>query len=173
VYAIFLMDLDGSNVVRLTAPGDARRPTWSADGTQIAFDRAGPEDGREIVVVSSTPPPAGTTTARTSIAAESLAGADAHWQGIPGCTITSTPGNDTLEGAGKNDVLCGLGGHDRVSGGGGRDHLRGLAGNDRLRGNPGDDRLVGGAGDDTLRGGGGFDICRQGTGSGAVVSCEA
>jgi dipeptidyl aminopeptidase/acylaminoacyl peptidase len=174
IYAIFLMDPDGTNVIRLTPPGDARRPTWSADGTQIAFDQAAPEEGREIVIVSSSPD-GGATGSRSTLAptTESLAGQDPHWRGLPGCTITGTTGDDTLEGAGNADVLCGLGGRDTVTGAGGPDRLRGYGGDDRLRGGPGRDRLVGALGNDTLRGGGGFDTCLQGEGTGPMTGCEA
>ena len=31
------------------------------------------------------------------------------------CTITGTPGNDTLDGTSGNDVICGLGGDDVIN----------------------------------------------------------
>lgn len=39
VYQIYVMDENGSNIKKLTALGDNFRPSWSPDGSQIAFDR--------------------------------------------------------------------------------------------------------------------------------------
>ncbi len=38
---IYVVDVDGSNLTRLTAQADDRRPAWSPDGTRIAYIRAG------------------------------------------------------------------------------------------------------------------------------------
>jgi Tol biopolymer transport system component len=39
VYQLYIMNADGSNVRKLTQSGDNFHPSWSADGTRIAFDR--------------------------------------------------------------------------------------------------------------------------------------
>jgi Ca2+-binding RTX toxin-like protein len=68
---------------------------------------------------------------------------------LAGCTITGTPGPDTLVGTRGNDVICGLGGNDR---------LDGTLGRDVLWGGPGNDQLDGGANEDTVHGGPGNDL---------------
>ncbi len=75
------------------------------------------------------------------------------------CTITGTPGKDTLVGTAKADVICGLGGNDTLKGWKGNDILRGGPGNDALVGGGGNDRLEGGPGKDTGNGGPGKDVC--------------
>jgi hypothetical protein len=60
------------------------------------------------------------------------------------CTITGTPGNDTLPGTQGADIVCGLGGNDTING---------KRGDDELRGGEGKDVLIGARGDDTLDGG--------------------
>jgi Ca2+-binding RTX toxin-like protein len=80
------------------------------------------------------------------------------------CTITGTPGRDTLVGTAGNDVICGLAGNDTVRGLGGRDLVDGGAGNDVLEGQGGDDVLLGLAGRDALRGGNGKDRLNPGNG---------
>jgi uncharacterized delta-60 repeat protein len=78
------------------------------------------------------------------------------------CTITGTPGHDTLPGTPGDDVICGLGGDDTLVGGPGDDTLVGGPGADRLLGGPGDDRIDGVdgvAGNDRLLGGQGRDDC--------------
>lgn len=84
--------------------------------------------------------------------------------GLPACTITGTPGNDTLRGTDGNDVICGLGGDDRLIGGLGDDTLLGGPGDDRLNGGDGNDALFGGSGNDTLNGGKGNDALNAGSG---------
>ena len=69
----------------------------------------------------------------------------------PACTVTGTPGNDSLSGTPGHDVICGLAGNDVI---------RGLQGDDLLIGGPGDDQLFGGSGRDELRGDDGFDLLR-------------
>jgi Tol biopolymer transport system component len=39
IYQIYVMDADGSNIKKLTRSGDNFRPSCSADGTKIAFER--------------------------------------------------------------------------------------------------------------------------------------
>jgi hypothetical protein len=74
------------------------------------------------------------------------------------CTITGTPGDDSLRGTPQADVICGLGGNDVIDAGDGDDTVFGDAGDDRIAGGNGDDTLYGGDGNDTLDGGPGFDV---------------
>ena len=55
VYDIFMMDTDGANVKNLTnTPAESETyPTWSPDGTQIAY-LSGTEDAADVFVMSST-----------------------------------------------------------------------------------------------------------------------
>ncbi|MBK5227228.1 MAG: hypothetical protein JJE05_01830 [Actinobacteria bacterium] len=81
------------------------------------------------------------------------------------CTITGTPGDDTLFGTPGDDVICGLGGNDTIYGRGGNDELHGQDGNDTLYGNGGNDLFFGGDGDDDFFGGGGSDEMYGGLGN--------
>ena len=91
----------------------------------------------------------------------------------PRCTITGTPGHDSLGGTNRGDVICGLGGDDFVFAGGGGDvvlagpgddSVSGEDGNDVLRGERGHDSLNGDEGSDVLRGGPGRDFVDGGDG---------
>jgi Ca2+-binding RTX toxin-like protein len=84
------------------------------------------------------------------------------------CTISGTPGDDTLTGTDHNDVICGLGGDDVLAGGRGRDRIEGGGGNDRLSGADAWDLLFGGRGDDRIAGGDGPDLLVGGRGDDAV-----
>lgn len=81
------------------------------------------------------------------------------------CTITGTPGRDTLRGTRHRDVICGGGGNDRLLGLGGGDLLLGGAGKDVLLGRGGRDELSGGSGNDRLDGGGDLDLLDGGGGA--------
>jgi Ca2+-binding RTX toxin-like protein len=87
-------------------------------------------------------------------------------RGVAGrtCTISGTPGRDTLRGTSRRDVICGLGGNDRLLGLGGDDLLLGGSGNDVLLGGNGRDELSGGAGRDRLEGGSDLDLLDGGGG---------
>jgi Ca2+-binding RTX toxin-like protein len=81
------------------------------------------------------------------------------------CTITGTPGRDTLRGTRHRDVVCGGGGNDRLLGLGGGDLLLGGAGKDMLLGGDGRDELSGAAGNDRLDGGNDLDLLDGGGGA--------
>ncbi len=86
------------------------------------------------------------------------------------CTITGTPGNDTLNGTAGNDVICGLGGNDRMDGRAGNDVIRGGAGADTGDGGDGNDTILGEAGNDTvLDGQAGKDVVLGGAGHDKMV----
>jgi Ca2+-binding RTX toxin-like protein len=87
-----------------------------------------------------------------------------------GCTVSGTPGTDTLVGTGGSDRICARGGNDTITAGGGndvvfagkgadtvngqggRDSILLEAGNDVGFGGPGNDRITGGSGGDRLNG---------------------
>jgi len=108
-----------------------------------------------------------------------------------GCTISGTPGVDSLTGFSGADRICAFGGSDSISGGGGRDVILAAGGNDVANGGGGNDRIVAGPGADIVRGqdgrdfldvrdgvhgndralgGAGNDTCRRDSGD-AVSSC--
>jgi Ca2+-binding RTX toxin-like protein len=68
--------------------------------------------------------------------------------GVVGCTITGTPGNDSLYGTNGDESICGLGGNDTLIARGGNDFLDGGDDNDVLLPGKGDDTMNGGAGID-------------------------
>ena len=88
-----------------------------------------------------------------------------------GCTITGTPGKDTLIGTRQADIMCGLYGNDTLRASRRADTIYAGQGNDRLRGGRGRDTFFGGRGDDrlnsrdgifgndTVNGRLGFDVC--------------
>jgi hypothetical protein len=78
------------------------------------------------------------------------------------CTISGTPGDDTLTGTSGTDVMCGGDGADVLNGMGGDDILLGGPGIDVLSGGVGDDQLYGGPGDDRVTGGAGTDVLMPG-----------
>gem|GEM_PF-2274993 len=71
--------------------------------------------------------------------------------------ISSTSGNDRVDGYSTDDVLTGMDGNDWLRGLFGNDYLKGGLGDDWLQGGNGDDRLLGGDGADILDGGDGTD----------------
>ncbi|MGI9659820.1 MAG: DPP IV N-terminal domain-containing protein [Gaiellaceae bacterium] len=86
-----------------------------------------------------------------------------------GCTITGTPGDDTLVGTPGRDVICGLGGDDVIRGRGGNDVIKAGAGDDLVIGGRGRDRILGQGGEDTLRGNAGRDLIKGGAGDDELV----
>ncbi|MBS1728737.1 MAG: TolB family protein [Armatimonadetes bacterium] len=49
---IYVMNTDGSNIVRLTTTGDNTRPRWSPDGTKILFT-SGRDGSRDLYVMNA------------------------------------------------------------------------------------------------------------------------
>lgn len=173
---VFGMDACDSHVVQLTTDtqGDVS-PTWSPDGSHIAFvsvanrrqrhprhergrDRpASDRDDQDLAV-------SGVSPDRTSIAFS------CYDNSVPtsrACVMnpdgtgqrTMTP-LEQIEGTAA-DVIFGLGGNDCISGGGGDDVI--FAG-------PGDDVVDGGVGNDTLLGGPGADDLSGGVGRDAILA---
>src|SRR5437588_1634440 len=66
------------------------------------------------------------------------------------CTITGTPGDDTLRGTAHRDIICGLGGNDTIYAGAGNDVVSGGPGNDVIYPGPGKDRVYAGADNDLI-----------------------
>jgi Ca2+-binding RTX toxin-like protein len=108
-----------------------------------------------------------------------------------GCTVSGTPGVDSLTGTGGADRICAFGGSDEIAGGGGKDVILAASGNDTANGGAGNDTIVAGRGADVVRGndgrdflnvrdgvhgndralgGPGSDTCRRDSGD-AVASC--
>lgn len=79
--------------------------------------------------------------------------------------ISTTPGNDTLNGTAGDDSMAGLPGNDILRGFAGDDRIYGGDGQDTLQGNDGNDLLNGGNGEDVLEGGAGRDILHGRDGS--------
>jgi len=75
-----------------------------------------------------------------------------------GCTISGTPGVDSLTGFSGADRICAFGGSDSISGGGGRDVILAGGGNDVAEGGAGNDRIIAGPGADVVRGQDGRDF---------------
>jgi uncharacterized repeat protein (TIGR01451 family) len=89
------------------------------------------------------------------------------------CTISGTPGDDSLSGTEGIDVICAKAGDDTVSALGGNDVVMGGPGSDSLGGGEGDDLLKGGRNDDALDGGPGTDTCEGGGGENTFLACES
>jgi TolB protein len=156
---------------------DFVQPSWSPDGTKIAFACTfACEEGIGVYVSNAD----GTNMKR--LPALTAADPRPDWGTSPssatGCenpTITGTEnaevidgtsgvdiidakgGDDTINGLGGNDIICGGGGNDTISGGSGNDTIYGGHGNDNIIGGTGNDELNGGAGSDSLAGNGGND----------------
>jgi hypothetical protein len=140
-------------------------PSWSADGSMIAFARspvavnprvnvsylreadlfAARADGGDAVALTRTP----------TISEEAPQFRPGPAQGGAG---RSQP--CLLGGTARRDVIRGTAADDLVDAGGGQDVLDGRAGDDVLVGGAGDDVLSGGPGRDVLRGGPGNDRLR-------------
>ena len=159
---IYVMQADGSDIVRTTSDGiEKYEPTFSPDGVQILYQTNYYDP--EIWVVDAPPAPGDGVSERaaTSDPHQVAVGGSPSWQhpADGACTITGTSGDDVLTGTSGDDVICGNGGHDKITGGGGRDRLIGGAGRDDISGGAGRDVLRGGAGKDGLDGGKGRDSC--------------
>src|SRR3954454_20286991 len=169
---IWVMNADGSGKTDLTPDPNSNtydeQPSWSPDGTLIAFqsDRlnGGGQTNRDIVVM----PASGVAGGVTRVFAGDDPGADFQpsWGDVPPLPrLIGGPGNDLLNGTPKNDVMKGLGGNDIINGLQGNDSIDGGTGNDRLSGSEGNDKISGGAGKDTLTGSTGNDKLDGGAGN--------
>jgi Tol biopolymer transport system component len=153
--SIVRIDRDGADETTLTPPTDGvrnREPSYSPDGTRIAFlsDRGSDgdfglytigADGSDLVTVAAAP----LVDHESPAWAARPRGCDGR-----GATVSGTPGDDVLVGTAGPDVIAGLGGDDTIRGLGGDDVICGGAGNDRVYGGAGTDRLLGGSGADHL-----------------------
>jgi Tol biopolymer transport system component len=169
VGSIWVMNADGSGKADLTGSPDSSEtePSWSPDGTSIAF--VGDVDRQSGVF---TVPSGGGGLSRLTTGGDT----DPNW-GVPPPPACGTPkadicngtaNDDTIFGAAGNDIINGLQGHDVLDGGDGNDRLSGSQGNDTLKGGKGNDALVGGAGNDKLTGGGGKNKYSAGPGADTV-----
>ncbi|MGH3041743.1 MAG: hypothetical protein ACRDNG_08410 [Gaiellaceae bacterium] len=122
-------------------PTSDRGPSFSPDGTKIAFARSS-----EIYTMRAD------GSGVTRLTNNSASDRDPDWAPAPGtggCTIVGNNAANELNGTAGDDVICGLGGNDI---------LPGLAGDDEVRGGSGDDRVFGGEGRDLVFGGDGDDV---------------
>jgi Ca2+-binding RTX toxin-like protein len=137
-YSLYTMSPDGSNLrKRAEDLHPYSPPTWSPDGSKIAF-AAGRECLRWGIYVFDL-----TTGAEQRVTNR--------------CSYSGTGHADVLTGTSFRDLLFGLAGADRVVGLGGDDYIDGGRGNDRIFGGGGRDTLYGGPGADRVSCGTGRD----------------
>jgi Tol biopolymer transport system component len=153
---IWVMNADGSgkrNLIDDTGSVD-RQPTWSPDGSLIAFvsDRVDDPSGPDADIF--TIPVAGGSIRQLT---NGLYTEDPDWgpavslkPGRCANAVTGTARSERLSGSTAGDLIRGLAGKDVLLGLPGPDCLDGGPGNDTLNGGTGADRLVGGAGNDLL-----------------------
>ena len=157
------MNVDGSNPTNVTPNTPATgefTPSWSPDGTKIAYSFFPGGGLNQIGIVNSDGSSAHAITNNAAVASE---GPD--WESVYRCakgraTIVGSDASETLKGTKKSDIIVGNGGNDTI---------RGLKGKDRLCGNLGNDRLFGGAGKDGLFGQQGRDKLVGGKGKDKLV----
>jgi dipeptidyl aminopeptidase/acylaminoacyl peptidase len=145
-------------------------PTWSPDGTRIAFiDWADETGGPDVFTMRRD----GGGLLNVTRSAFYEVGVD--WRSLNGsggflpssqasCGISGTPRADRLTGRVHDDYFEALAGADRLFGAGGDDFAFAGAGDDLIDGGPGDDLVVGQTGHDVLFGGAGRDILAGGEG---------
>src|SRR5258707_12221088 len=119
IQGLFAMNPDGSSVHNLLAMSMyADYPTWSPNGTQIAFVGNG-----QIWVMNAD----GSSAHQLSTGNYNTYLTYPAWQPLgpppPGCTLWGTSANDLLVGTNGNDTICGLDGNDTVIGFGGNDTI--------------------------------------------------
>ncbi len=166
---IYRMNVDGSNVVRLTfnnpqvptIPFDIF-PTWSPDGSRIAWT-SGRQGGNfgEIYQMSAV------VGDRDIVRVTNHPAVDQRCDWQPVCTIY---GAGDIVGTEGDDIICGSDGPDQVDARGGNDRVLGLGGDDTLFGGEGNDTLFGGLGHDRLWGAGGVDFLSGGPGNDQIVA---
>jgi hypothetical protein len=149
---IHTVRVDGTDERNLTAsiPGPIYYPTFSPDGTKIAFLEGDLcYDARLIVMGSDGSQP-------QTLLTRDVPKCSLDWAPIFRCagkraTIVGDDGPDTIKGTKGNDVIVGNAGRDVINGRGGKDRICGGDGPDKLLGGKGKDRLVGGPGKDGAR----------------------
>jgi dipeptidyl aminopeptidase/acylaminoacyl peptidase len=168
--AIEVVNSDGSGRVKLVSvrrteafasPGFVE-PTWSPDGTRIAFvQRQEESDATDVYTISSDGSDLVNLTRspfyESSIDWRALAQSGFLPASKASCGIGGTRGADTLPGTPTEDVVYALAGNDSISVAAGEDIVLAGEGNDRVRLGLGDDLALGGAGNDALEGGDGLD----------------
>ncbi len=169
---IYRSNANGSNPVRLTGPDNIFDifPTWSPDGTKIAWSSGFPSD----VWVMNASDGSGKVNITNSPEDESRC----DWSRLLPCTITGagniigTAGDDVICGSAGPDSIFGQGGNDVIYPGGGSDSVIAGDGNDIVFGDHGSDRIFGEAGNDTLFGDQENDALSGGPGNDIVSGSE-
>ena len=146
---LHLINPDGSGLVNLTPTflDEALDPSWSPDGSRLAFD----DDNQDVYVLNAD------GSGLTNLTSDGEGNSDPSWEYVYRCagrraTIVGDDGPDKIKGTKKADVIVANAGKDKI---------RGRGGNDRICGGKGKDLLVGGKGTDRLKGGKGKDVERQ------------
>jgi Ca2+-binding RTX toxin-like protein len=154
---IFRMNADGSNPVQLTHNDGGGNgfvsfdafPTWSPDGTQIAFTSGRDGNGLELYTMSAVD---GSEVRQLTFDTGFTGRCD--WGRLV-CTVT---GSGYIVGTPGDDVICGSPGPDFIVGNGGNDIVFGLGGDDTISTGPGNDIVFAGSGRNRVDGGGGRDL---------------
>jgi WD40 repeat protein len=162
---IWVATADGANERQLTIGGAYdRSPSWSADGTEIVFERNG-----DLYAIGADGT-AGRRLTRTRLVERYPAwSTQAQVLGRPACSVLGGAGGQRLSGTPSPDYVYGGGGDDEIRTGGGRDVALGEAGADRIHGGAHSDALGGGSGPDVLYGDAGPDILYGGPGADLLV----
>ncbi len=176
---VYSIDVASRAEINLTASTTHQDfdPVWSPDGTRIAYVSFEIGQGNIDIWTMNAD-----GSAQARLTQEAGPDLSPDWQPVPTCTITGSPGPDSLPGTAGNDVICSLDGNDQVDAGAGSDLVFGDRGRDDIAGQDGDDVLLGGgaadrlsgdAGYDFLDGGFGIDTCFIGLDGAARRDCEA
>jgi Tol biopolymer transport system component len=179
------MNADGSDQVQRSG---GTSPSWSPDGTRIAFAAAGGisimnADGSNPTPFSITSDLATDNISSVKWSPDGTKLAFSRWSGSPGWLIVmvnldgsrhgviQAGGNDRFDWGtapnfsatppGGTNIIYGTAGNDRLVGTPGRDVIYGGGGNDVIKGLGGNDKLVGGPGRDKCVGGKGKDKARK------------
>ncbi|MGX9349886.1 Hint domain-containing protein [Shimia sp. W99] len=159
IVTINAYDADGNPVEVVITPGANDTVSGNTITAGTAGESASDASGSALIEI------AGPVSQVEIIYANGLGGTQGIWvSNLEFQTMSTTGGNDSLDGGEGDDVIVAGGGDDTIIGGEGDDRLIGGTGNDLIYGNGGNDTLVGAAGNDTLDGGADNDLLRGGSG---------
>ena len=188
-FEIYVMNADGSNQTNLTNnPASDQGPSWSPDGTKIAFfsgrddpstsevyvmNADGSSQTRLTFITNGWPAwsPDGTKITFTSNQGPNPFPGEIYVMNADGTGATRLTNNSATDQVSDWQPVCnviGTEGNDFRAGGSGNDLICGLGGDDALLGLAGSDRIFGHAGSDAIFGGGGGDLIVGGDGQDAL-----